>query len=75
MISTDAQTFLADTIRRFQKDGGVQAIIKAANGSVAVDMDELLEVLGTAPSFSLKISGDTLVILVNGNEAAAFALM
>ena len=75
MTKTAVQTFLADTLRRFHMYNGFDiAIIKVANGSFTVDMADLLELLGHAPSLTLKVSGDTLAILVDGAEVAMLVM-
>ena len=74
MTNTRIRTILADTLRRFQKDGFENFVIKVANGSFTVAMDDLIQMIGTAPSFTLKASGDTLTISVGGNEVATLVM-
>ena len=74
MTNTQIQTILADTMRRFQRNGFETVVIKVANGSFTVAMDDLIQMIGTAPSFTLKVSGDTLTISVGGNEVATLVM-
>ena len=75
MTTTPAQTFLTDTMRHFQKDSGVETVvIRVANGSFTMAMDDLMQTLGTAPSFTLKVAGDTLSITAGGNEIATLVM-
>ncbi|MBR4474831.1 MAG: hypothetical protein IKS55_14515 [Oscillospiraceae bacterium] len=74
MTTTSAHTFLTDTIRRFQRNGLESVVIKVANGSFTVAMDDLIQMIGTASSFTLKVSSDTLGIYVNGNDVATLVM-
>ena len=74
MTTTPAQIFLTDTICRFQRNGFETVVIKVANGSFTVAMDDLVQMIGTAFSFTLKVAGDTLSISAGGNEIAALVM-
>ena len=74
MTTTHAQTYLTDTIKRFQRDGMETVVIRVPNGSFTVAMDDLIQMLGTSPSFSLRVNGDTLVISAGGNEVCALVM-
>jgi hypothetical protein len=74
MTTTPAQIFLTDTICRFQRNGFETVVIKVANGSFTVAMDDLVQMIGTAFSFTLKVSGDTLSIIVNGSDVATLVM-
>jgi hypothetical protein len=37
-------------------------------------MDDLVQMIGTAFSFTLKVSGDTLSIIVNGSDVATLVM-
>ena len=74
MTTTPAQIFLTDTICRFQRNGFETVVIKVANGSFTVAMDDLVQMIGTAFSFTLKVAGDTLSISAGGNEIATLVM-
>lgn len=74
MTTTPGQIFLTDTICRFQRNGFETVVIKVANGSFTVAMDDLVQMIGTAFSFTLKVAGDTLSISAGGNEIATLVM-
>ena len=74
MTTTPAQIFLTDTICRFQRNGFETVVIKVANGSFTVAMDDLVQMIGTAFSFTLKVAGDTLSISAGENEIATLVM-
>ncbi len=75
MTTTNTETLLTDTLRRFQKTNGIDTVkILVPNGSYTIAMADLLEMLGMQPSLTLVSADSTLEMRAGGVTVATLVM-
>ena len=75
MTTTDVATILTDTLRTFHRHNAIGTVmINVSNGSFTITAEDLLQTIGSAPSFTLIARGDSLEIRTDGRTVATLVM-